>query len=289
MAALAVQFPAWHWNLHPEVLLLVGAMVGGYLYVVERFGPDHVEAIEFPATRRQKTWWLLGCATILVAASYPVHELSERSLYSVHMVQHMLLSLVAPALLLLGTPAWLMRLALRPRWLLATVRFLTRPLLALVIFNAVLVFTHWPLVVTAAVHSEIAHFATHTLLFTSALIMWMPVLSPLLEVPRLSHPGRMLYLFLQSLVPTVPASFLTFGHRPLYHVYEPFTRPWGISALADQRMAGLIMKIAGGLLLWSVIAVLFFRWYELEQREGVDVLEWHDVDRALDRAGVARP
>ena len=119
--------------------------------------------------------------------------------------------------------------------------------------------------------------------------MWTPVLSPIIELPRLSFAGRILFLFLQSLVPTIPASFLTFGDKPLYHVYETFPRLWGISAHTDQLVAGLLMKIVGAAILWTVIGVQFFRWYDLEHREGVDVLEWRDVDRHLDRAAGAKP
>src|SRR5439155_25217207 len=95
-----------------------------------------------------------------------------------------------------------------------------------------------PTMVGASVHSEWAHFGLHVFLVFTAMIMWMPVLSPLLELPRLSYPGQMLYLFLQALVPTIPASFLTFGIRPRYHVFETFYRV-GISALTDQRVAVL--------------------------------------------------
>ena len=89
----------------------------------------------------------------------------------------------------------------------------------------------------------------------SALVMWWPVVSPLPEMPPLAPPGQMLYLFVQSLAPTIPASFLTFGTTPLYPVYATFPRIWGISAMTDQLIAGLIMKIVGGLILWGVIAV----------------------------------
>jgi putative membrane protein len=145
------------------------------------------------------------------------------------------------------------------------------------------VFTHWPNMVDASVHNEWAHFGLHSFLVVTAMIMWMPVLSPVMELPRLSYPGQMMYLFLQSLVPTVPASFLTFGSRPLYHVYETFPRIAGISALGDQRVAGLIMKIIGGIILWVVIINIFFKWYTLEKTDGVDVLEHRDVERTLNR------
>ena len=91
----------------------------------------------------------------------------------------------------------------------------------------------------------------------------------------------MIYLFLQSLAPTIPASFLTFGHTPLYPVYATFPRIWGVSALNDQLIAGLIMKLVGGLLLWGVIAVIFFRWFEQEQRDGLDRSAYQDVQREI--------
>ncbi|MGH2811761.1 MAG: cytochrome c oxidase assembly protein, partial [Actinomycetota bacterium] len=119
--------------------------------------------------------------------------------------------------------------------------------------------------------------------------MWLPVLSPLLEIPQLSYPGRMFYLFLTSIVPTVPASFLTFASEPFYRVYVEAPRVLAVTPLDDLRIAGLIMKIGGGLILWGFIAVLFFRWYALEQTEGIDVLAWRDVDRELNRMKVDGP
>jgi putative membrane protein len=151
------------------------------------------------------------------------------------------------------------------------------------------------------------HFVAHAVLLTSAVLMWMPVASPLPEVPRATPPMQMLYLFLQTVVPTVPASFLTFGSHPLYQIYETFPRLWGVSALDDQQTAGLIMKIAAGLYLWVVIAAIFFRWYAREERAeqqarqapparpvrpaveplpgpgDEDVLLWEDVEEELRR------
>ena len=118
------------------------------------------------------------------------------------------------------------------------------------------------------------------MLLGSALLMWLPICSPLPEVPQARPPTKMLYLFLQTIVPTVPASFLTFGTSPLYHFYEHVPRLYGISALSDMQYSGLIMKLAGGFYLWSVIAVIFFRWYGKEQRAD-RVLFWDDVEQEL--------
>jgi putative membrane protein len=276
------------WHAHPDVWILAAGLLGGYAFALRRIGPRRVPLGEAPASRRQVTMWVLGVATLLVAADYPMHDMAERSLYSVHMVQHILLSMVMPPLLLLGMPAWLFRAIFAPRLMWRTVKTLSRPFIALVLFNTVIVLTHWPAVVELAVRSEPVHFSVHAVLVFAALIMWMPILSPVLEIPRLSYPGQMLYLFLQSLVPTVPASFLTFGSRPLYRVYEAFARPGGMSALTDQRLAGLIMKIAGGFILWGWIAVLFFRWYAFEKTDGTDALQWRDVDQALNRMELSK-
>jgi putative membrane protein len=165
-------------------------------------------------------------------------------------------------------------------------RFLTRPVVALVLFNGLLLFTHWPEVVAAAVGSEWIHFGLHVVLFSSAIVMWWPVLSPLPEMPALAPPAQMLYLFLQSLAPTIPASFLTFGHTLLYPVYATFPRVWGLSALDDQLIAGLIMKLLGGLILWGFITVIFFNWYARE-RDGWDALALRNVERDV-RAEIAK-
>jgi putative membrane protein len=216
-----------------------------------------------------------------LGADWPVHDLAEGYLYLMHMTQHLLFTLVAAPLLIAGMPAWMLRVLLAPAPVRRVVRFVTRPLVALVVFNGVLLFTHWPAIVEASVGSEPIHLSLHVLIVASALVMWWPVMSPLPEMPSLSAPGQMIYLFLQSLAPTIPASFLTFGHTPLYPVYATFPRIWGMSALTDQLIAGLIMKLVGGLLLWTVIAVIFFRWFEQEQRDGLDRSAYQNLHREI--------
>jgi len=188
-----MRLPAF--NPHPEVVLLVVAMLGAYLWALRTLGPSRVLPGEPAATRAQRVSFVGGVATLFVAAWWPMHDLAERYLYSIHMVEHLLIMLVAPPLLLFGMPAWLLRWVLQARPLNWIVRHLARPFVGLVLFNAVLVLSHWPAVVTLSVQNEWFHFGAHTVLFSSALLMWWPVLSPLPEMPTLSYPGRMLYLF----------------------------------------------------------------------------------------------
>jgi putative membrane protein len=274
--------PAWH--PHPDVWLVLGTVVAAYLIANRR----HERRTGQATPARQRRLFLGGMAVLFVASEWPMHDLSENYLYSAHMVQHMLFTLVAAPLLVSGTPAWILREVLRPRWAFRGFRFLTRPLVAIIVFNGVLLFTHWPDVVDASVTGPgIVHFALHVLVVGSAYVMWWPVVSPLPELPPMNPPAQILYLFIQSLAPTIPASFLTFGSEPLYDIYATFPRIWTITVLEDQLIAGLIMKLGGGLLLWTVMAVVFFRWANREQREGWDALRYQGVEREI-RAEMGR-
>lgn len=258
-----VAFPAW--APHPDVWLLVVALGGSYALALRRLGPRLAPVGTPVATPLQITTFAAGVLSMWIAADWPVHDLAEEYLFSIHMVQHTVFTIIAAPLLLIGTPAWLARWLLSPRWLLRSVRYLARLIPATIIFNLVVIVTHMPVVVDAALHNAWVHFGVHALLVVSSLLVWMPLLSPLPEVPRLQPLVRMLYLFLQSVVPTIPASFLTFGEHPLYKYYESVPRLYGISALDDMRFAGLIMKIVVGFSLWIVIMIIFFRWYNTEE------------------------
>jgi putative membrane protein len=280
LASSTVPFPAW--EPHPDVWLLVGMIVAGYATAIVRLGPRFTRAGEAVVRPFQVACFGAGALALLVASDWPIHDLGERYLFSVHMVQHLVYSLIAAPLLLLGIPTWLARRLLSPPAVLRVVRSLCRFIPATIIFNVVVVVTHVPAVVDAALHHAVIHFFLHAVVLVSALIVWMPLVSPLPEVPRFHPLMRMLFLFLQSVVPTVPASFLTFGDHPLYHFYETVPRLWGISALDDMQQAGLIMKIAAGTVLWVIIAIVFFRWYadEEDSARGPSRVS-RDLDREL--------
>ena len=279
--AAAVPFP--HWHPHLDVWALIGAFAVLYLLAVRR---ERSRRPGEEVLTRAQGWCFAGAlAVMFLASDWPVHDVAEGYLYSVHMVQHLLLTLVVALLLLAGTPAWMARTILGHGRFLRAVRTLSRPVTGLIQFNLILVLSHWPVVVEATVRYHPLHFVAHAVLLASAVLMWMPVASPLPEIRRIKPPAQMLYLFLQTIVPTVPASFLTFNDRPLYSIYADFPRLWGVSALTDQQTAGLIMKIVGGLFLWLIIAVIFFRWYASEERrdkaERDGVLLWDDVEQEL--------
>jgi len=251
---------AWRWQPHTEVWFLVLGVMGLSLYVTRVIGPKVVPEGEPVLTRFQRVNLVLGILTLWVASDWPLHDLGEEYLFSLHMFQHLLLSYVMPVFFLLATPPWLARLVVPDgsaayRWL----RRFSRPLVAGLVFNAVVVFTHWPTLVNTVVQNGPMHYAVHILVVTTAVLMWMPVLGPFREW-RMQSPTAVGYLFAMSLLPTVPASWLIFAEGSVYDVYDTAFRLWGVSVTSDQQAAGLIMKLGGGFYLWGVMAVIFFRW-----------------------------
>jgi putative membrane protein len=255
-------------HLHLDVLGLVVALGVGYVYGRRLLTPRHAPRGEPAVTRRQQVAFFSGLGLLALVTSWPFHDIGEESLFMFHMTEHMVLALAVPPLLLIGTPWWLLRLVVAP--IMPLVRFATRPLVALLTFNAVLAALHAPAVVEAMVTSSLFHLGAHTLLLLTAIQMWWPVIGPIPDTPRLAPFPRMGYLFLQSLVPTVPASFLTLSETPVYKIYGTFPRLWDIPALTDQTVAGLIMKLGGGAVLWTAIAITYFRW--VAEEEGATVV-----------------
>lgn len=281
------------WEAHPDVWWALGGLAAAYWWALRSLGPRHAPG-GVGATRRHKACFALGVVTLWVGADWPLHDIAEDYLYSVHMVQHLLFQLVAPPLLLLGIPAWMWRRLLSRRWLQTAWRLLTRPLNALALVAAFTAVMHLPVVVNTTAQVGWLHFLAHVAIVVIGVIMWWPVLSPLPEIGHASYPGRMAYLFAHSVLPTVPASFLTYTSSAFYRWYAeaPRLADW-LTPVQDLQLAGLAMKILGGLLLWAVIAVLFFRWAQEGRIGGPDPLYWSDIEPEVvpadDRDGPAPP
>jgi putative membrane protein len=291
----------WRYQPHPEVWLLVAGIVALAVYALRVVGPRAVRPGEVVISKAQACWFVAAVLTLWFASDWPVHDVGEEYLYSVHMWQHLLLSYVAPAMFLLATPTWLARMVIGDGTGYRVLRFLTRPVQATILFNLVVVLSHWPAVVNGAVSSPFLHYGVHVLVVGSALIMWLPVCGPLPEL-RFSLGAQMPYLFLQSIIPTVPVGFLVFAENAVYKSYDIPTRVWGMSVEDDQQLAGAIMKVLGGSFLWVIIAVLFVRFVSQSEHSdrarGVPldrrapeaaVLTWAEVERELATAPPAPP
>jgi len=264
---------AWNsWDLHPTVV--IGLVLLGGLYV-------YLGGLQAP--RRKVAAFAGALLVIFSALNGPLHDLSDSYLFSAHMAQHLLLTLLFPPLLLYGTPAWVVRPLRRPRWVMPLARVVTRPLAAAALFTAPIVLWHVPAFYEAALRDHNLHILQHVIFLVTAVLMWWPILSPLVELPRLPYLGQMLYLFLLGIPMSITGALITLSDSMLYPFYAAAPRVWSWSALDDQQIGGLLMWVGGGLMLWVVMTVVWFRWGAREERG--------DVERAvpLDAYGAPTP
>ena len=253
---LAETAEPWRFQAHIEVWLLVAFLVASYLYVVRVLGPKAVEPGQPVVTGRQKLAFVAGVAVLWLSSDWPMHDIAEEYLYSVHMFQHMSLTYFMPPLVVLATPEWLARTLVGEGRAYRFVRFMAHPVRAAFFFNVAVMVSHVPGVVNASVSNGTLHYGVHVFLVTSSILMWLPVCGPFREF-HISPMGKMIYLFMNSVVATVPAGWLTFAEGVVYKHYDIPWRVWNLSVTDDQQIAGAIMKIGGAAFLWSIIIVMF--------------------------------
>ena len=247
----------WRFQAHPELWLLVAFLVGAYVYSIRVIGPQAV--VSGPVvTRKNVTAFVAAMSILWIASDWPMHDLAEEYLYSMHMLQHMALSYFVPPLALLALPEWMFRALVGEGRAYRVVRWFSKPVIAGVLFNVVVMVTHIPALVNRSASSSPVHYSLHVLVVTTALLMWIPICGPAAEL-RVGYGGKMIYLFLMSVVPTVPAGWLTFAEGTVYKHYDTPVRVWGISVATDQQLAGAIMKIGGSIFLWSIVIFMFFK------------------------------
>jgi len=260
----SAQTAAWSWSPRPfpGVWLLVALLVGLF-WLLGRADDGSTGAPDTSHDRKTKWAWFGGVLALWVALDWPVGALSGY-LASAHMLQYLLTALVAPPLLLLGVPsgAW-RRLASRPG-VVRVLRFVTHPLIAIAIFQLILFYTHLPSVVDRMMVTPLGSFAIDAMWLGGGLLFWWPVVAPVPARPGFGYPLKMGYLFLSTVLNTMPYAFLTFGELPFYGIYE-LAPPVGIlGAREDQQVAGLLMKVGGGVVLWTAITIQFFMWFNRE-------------------------
>lgn len=251
------------WSWEPSILIGLALQAGAYLACIgplrQRF-PDSV-----PVPQWQVQVFLLGVLVLFIALVSPLGVLSDGYLLSAHMVQHLLVTLVAPPLLLLGTPRWLFRPLVRSPLVLAIGRALTNPVVALLLYNSVFVVWHVPTFYDQSLRNVPLHALQHVMFIATATLMWWPIFSPLDELPPLPDPLKILYLFLASIPGTILGAIITFAAEVLYPTYARAPRMWGLSAKIDQQIGGMLMWVLGALIYLGVLTVVFFRWLNQDE------------------------
>jgi putative membrane protein len=224
----------------------------------------------FPGSKvvpgRQRIAFYAAIAVTLVALASPLDTIGDTSLFTAHMVQHLLLTLGVVPLLLAGVPDWLFRDVLRKTRLSRVVRLAHHPLVAFFGFNLVFTLAHVPAFYELTLTNEPLHAAEHLAFIATAMLMWMPVLSPAQDISPTYPPlGQVAYLFLQTVPASLLGALLTATSVAFYPTYVLAPRIVPLSPLEDQQLGGLLMWVGGGIYFLIATGVVFFAWASREE------------------------
>lgn len=268
MSTRTLLLSLWHW--HPSVLLGCAALIAGYVVLLR--GRWTARALLFG----------LGMAVLLVALLSPLHELGDRYLFSAHMLQHLLLLLIVPPLLLLGLPSAAIERLLRAPGVAQIERALGAPLLAWAIGLGAMWLWHLPALYNLALRNEWVHILEHLFFLVSAVIFWWPIFTSA-ERSRLHPLGAIAYLFAGMIVSSLLGMILTFAEPGLYPAYvnppDPFGLlpllwgEWGLTPAVDQQVGGLLMWVPGGMVYLLGIIMLLARWYAMPEDDALGLAE----------------
>lgn len=246
---------SWEWRAYPGVWLFLLGLAGLRWILLRRSGSGP----EVTAGRR----WAFGTGLLALwlALDWPLGALGAGYLASAHMLQFLLIALVAPPFLLLSLPRSSYR-RIELRGVLEKVASLVvHPLSALLAFALTVGWTHWPPVVDSWMASQLGSFALDMVWLGAGLVFWWPVAAPRPRPDWFGLPARVAYLIVATIANTGVFMYLTYAQLPLYEIYELAPPTGWLTTREDQILAGLFMKLGGGLVLWTAITILFGRWY----------------------------
>lgn len=281
------------WSFDPLAVGLIAIAGGAYLWAVRRVNRSHPGNPHRP----HRTWCFLGgLAVIAVALMSPI-EAYEGVLFSVHMVQHMLLQLLAAPLLLAGAPITLALRASSPparRRLLSIlqsriVHAISFPLVAWVAFAAVNWGWHFSDLYNQALENVALHYFQHATLLGAALLFWWPVIGADPSPWRMPYPARLFYLFLALPQSSFLGIAIMDAPQVLFSHYVTNLRDWGMSPLEDQQLGGTIMWTVGDLAFLGGMAAVVWLWARHEDRRTASLDRRLAVERAARGEEAWRP
>ncbi|GCF11160.1 cytochrome c oxidase assembly protein [Dictyobacter arantiisoli] len=257
---------AWltQWNWHPSVFLILLLLIGAYVYSI---GPLRRRyQLADAVSRGRMVAFFLGLAALALCVITPLQAIAH-ILFTGHMIQHMVLALVAAPLLVVGLPGWLVAFCLRPRPLRFVFRWLTMPLIAALLFNANLWLWHAPSIMNSMMMSDAADFLSLTLYLLTGMLFWWPLFGAQVDgIFSLNAAGKLIYILLSDMPMVLLGAGLTFT-PPLYPMYEGTARLIGWSPSTDQQLGGLIMWVPGGIYLIVMASVILIQWFRQIEKQ----------------------
>lgn len=221
-----------------------------------------------PFERWRAGLFFTGVAILILAVATPIDSIGEKYLFSVHMLQHVILIFLMPPFLMIGCPTWLVDFILRTEGLGAVLRFLIKPVVAAFLFNFMLIWWHIPAFYELALRDNFVHLAEHVCFVGTAILMYWPLLEPSKVVPP-SHPGiKLLYILGVSILQLPLFAALCFSTKVFYPTYANAPRIADLTPIDDQILGGAIMKMSAVFYMFIGLSVFFYRWYQSEPRLG---------------------
>ena len=270
---------AWTFDPLPVAGIVVAAFA--YLWAERRVAERHSAN---PTPRHRRWLFMGGLAAILLALVSPV-DTYEGVLFSVHMVQHLLLEMVAAPLIVLSAPITLALRAAGPsarRPMLAVLhsqpaRWVTFPIVTWFLFAAVNWGWHFSALYNVALENDLVHYFEHASFLIAALLFWWPAIGPDPQPWHIPHPVRLLYLFLAMPQNSFLGVALLSTERVLYLHYVTVVRTWGPTPLDDQHLGGALMWVLGDIVFLAAMVGVVWAWMRFEDVRTVR------LDARLDR------
>jgi putative membrane protein len=238
------------WHLEPTIVAGALIVLGLYFYGLR------VTAGAFDAWR--VLLFLLGSLILFVALTSPLDVAAER-LLSMHMLQHVALTSIGPPLVVLGLPPGLLDRVFRPARAASALRALANPFVAATLFIVNMWLWHVPYLYQAALDYDSVHALMHVAFMSTGLLFWWPAIQPLPRVLNLGTPARLFYIFVTGFPMAILALLLISSQSVLYPSYDAAERLWGISAISDQQIAGVIMGSLGEAASFIAFTLLFLK------------------------------
>jgi putative membrane protein len=266
----AILLEGWSFTVDVWLPVILAALIYWVMYSqVNRLHPAN------PVPRGRLWSWMAGLGAIVLGLASPI-EFYDTTLFSVHMVQHLLLTFLAAPLLVLAAPiTLLLRWAspeARHRFILPVlesrvVRVVSYPMVAWVLFAGVMWFSHFSPLFDAALDDFGLHRLEHALYLVSSLLFWWPVVGADPSPHRLSYPARIMYLALGMPFSSLLGLVIFSASQPLYPHYVDLVRDWGPTVLEDQALAGGIMWVGGDGAFVLALILAVAAWLRHEERE----------------------
>lgn len=279
----------------PYYLTILVMVTSGYFWLLASYRQKNTAYV---VTKRQAVYFFIAMFLLYVVKGSPVDLLSH-IMFSAHMIQMALLYFVIAPLCMLAIPTWLWSEMLACQGMRSVlVSLLSKPLLALVVFNSLFSLYHIPLVFDFIKTNMWLHAGYTSLLFIAAIWMWLPLIQPLSQQGMLSGVKKVAYIFGSGMLLTPACALIIFANEPMY---STFTNPdsWahalrlcvptstlsslnlsgpemfsGLPALEDQQLGGVLMKITQEIVLGYVLGVVFFAWFKQENAIDPMPTEW---------------